>query len=229
MQSLGAMAPLRPKRLGLCLAIAVALVFTSARPAAAGTRVVKPVPTRKTSGKEKTGSRRSASSKSELGKHLAYSRLRIPALEATKSDKAKSDKAKVKARPPRVASKLVIDIGGEGRHPAAINVNPGFTTTTTGRAGRPIPNLVQGVGEKLPFPARAADTIIVENAPLRPETIAELARVIKPGGAVRLVHPSEYAAKVHQAAVRAIGERVHQRTADGVTTTVVAGSTSRPR
>src|SRR5436305_396403 len=40
-----------------------------------------------------------------------------------------------------------LDIGGEGRYPGAINVNPNTTTSTAGTAGRPIPNLVQATGE----------------------------------------------------------------------------------
>lgn len=100
-----------------------------------------------------------------------------------------------------------IDIGGEGRHARAINVNPLRTTTTTGTPGRPIPNLVVGHGERMPFADHVADLVTVENAPLRTDTIDEIARVLKPGGVVRLSHPADYAIRTgtHDAVAGALG------------------------
>jgi hypothetical protein len=115
-----------------------------------------------------------------------------------------------------------IDIGGEGRYPNAINVNPNTNTSTTGTAGRTIPNRVPGRGESLPFGARHADGISLENAPITAQTAAEIARVIKPGGSIRLVSPSDYAAVAHKRVIDAIsGCNVQQSTINGITTTTI--------
>ena len=104
-----------------------------------------------------------------------------------------------------------IDIGGEGRYPGAINVNPSTTTSTTGAAGRPIPNLVQATGERLPFATQSVDIITLENAPIRPATISEIARVIRPGGDIRLVGPATpEVLAAHQRIADAVGGRVFQ-------------------
>ena len=150
---------------------------------------------------------------------LRADRLLLPKAPSSPAKTSSAPKGKGKFR--RVAGKIVIDIGGEGAHKGAINLNPGLTTTTTGRPGQPIPNLVQGFAEKLPFASRSADRLIVESAPLRPGAAAEMARVIRPGGVVRLMHPSEYAAQSHKGVVQAIGGRMVQSTNDGVTTTVI--------
>jgi hypothetical protein len=115
-----------------------------------------------------------------------------------------------------------IDIGGEGRYPNAINVNPKTTTSTTGTAGRTIPNRVPGRGESLPFGARHADGISLENAPITAQTAVEIARVIKPGGSIRLVSPSDYAAAAHKRVIDSIsGCNVQQSTVNGITTTTI--------
>lgn len=107
-----------------------------------------------------------------------------------------------------------IDIGGEGRYPGAINVNPYAVTSTTGEPGRPIPNLVVGRGERLPIASGIADVISVESAPLRPGAAEEIARVLKPGGLVRLLHPGDYAVGqgIHDAVAGALGNPGSVRT-----------------
>jgi hypothetical protein len=85
------------------------------------------------------------------------------------------------------------------------------TTSTTGAAGRPIPNRVAGTGEKLPFGDRSVDIINLENAPIRPGTITEIARVIKPGGDIRLVGPATpEVLAAHQRVADAVGGKVFQ-------------------
>ena len=96
-----------------------------------------------------------------------------------------------------------VDIGGEGRYPGAINVNPAMVTSTTGEPGRPIPNLVLGRAEQLPFETGVVDYVTVESAPLRAGAADEIARVLAPGGTVRLHHPAGYA----------IGQGVHDAVA----------------
>lgn len=104
-----------------------------------------------------------------------------------------------------------IDVGGEGRNPGATNVNPSEVTTTTGSPGRPIPNRVAGTGENLPFPDRSVDIYSLENAPIRPGTISEIARVIKPGGDIRLVGPNvPEVIEAHQGVANAVGGTMYQ-------------------
>ena len=98
-----------------------------------------------------------------------------------------------------------LDIGGEGRYPGAINVNPMGLTSTTGAPGRPIPNLVVGRGEALPIADEVADLVTVESAPIREHAADEIARVLKPGGTVRLLHPAGYAAQTHGIVAAALG------------------------
>jgi hypothetical protein len=104
----------------------------------------------------------------------------------------------------------VIDIGGEGRHAGALNVNPSKVTSTTGAAGRPIPNHVPFDGKRLPFADQSVDVIHLENAPIRPETIAEIKRVLRLGGDVRLVGPEDVSAALHQQIAEAIGGKMFQ-------------------
>jgi len=108
--------------------------------------------------------------------------------------------------------RIVIDIGGEGRHADALNVNPFRVTTTTGAPGRPIPNHVPFDGKRLPFGDRSVDIIHLENSPIRPDTIAEIKRVLRPGGEIRLVGPEDVSASLHQQIADAVGGRVFQTT-----------------
>lgn len=107
---------------------------------------------------------------------------------------------------------LHLDIGGEGRYRGAINVNPAPMTSTTGTPGRRIPDLVVGRGEALPVAAAVADLVTVENAPLRAGAAEEIARVLKPGGIARLLHPADYAASAHDAVAGALGLQLAERT-----------------
>lgn len=99
----------------------------------------------------------------------------------------------------------LIDVGGEGRYANAINLNKGSLTTTTGVPGQPIPNLVNGLGQAMPFQSGVAGTIIAENTYLGGNVPAEMARVIQPGGSVILLSPAEYALAAHQAVIDAVG------------------------
>lgn len=114
-----------------------------------------------------------------------------------------------------------LDIGGEGRYPDAINVNSGMgggtpatsgpTPGGAGTAGRPIPNLVQARGERLPFANQSVDIITLQHAPIRPATVNEIARVIRPGGDIRLVGPNTpEVLAAHQQVANAVGGRVYQ-------------------
>lgn len=127
-----------------------------------------------------------------------------------------------------MAKPIHIDIGGEGRYPDAINLNPSPTTTTgIGMpVGSPIPNHVAGVGSHMPFPDDYADVITVESTPILPGTAEEIARVIQPGGRIRLYHPTDsstpYGHLAHDEVVREVGGRSYTYySPNGFTTTLI--------
>lgn len=88
---------------------------------------------------------------------------------------------------------IILDIGGEGRYVGAINLNPQPITSTTGEAGRIIPNWVPGMGIDIPFPKKVVDIIHLENAPINTDVMWEMQRVMRPRGEIHLSHPREYA------------------------------------
>jgi hypothetical protein len=83
---------------------------------------------------------------------------------------------------------LVLDIGGEGRHPAAWNLNPSPVRTIGPRRGDPIPRRLAGRADAIPLPSRSVDLVLVERTPLNREALQEIARVIVPGGQIILRH-----------------------------------------
>jgi len=157
-----------------------------------------------------------------FGAAAGWTRLRAP--RPTPTPRA-SNGSQVGLAPQR--GPVHIDIGGEGRYPGAINVNPNTTTSTTGTAGRPIPNLVQATGERLPFANQAAQIVTIENTPISQATASQVARVIRPGGEIRLVSPADYARTAHQRVIQAVpqGSTVTQTTVGtgdaAMTTTII--------
>lgn len=83
---------------------------------------------------------------------------------------------------------LSIDIGGEGRHAAAVNVNTRCCKTLGPEKGEPIPRLLCARADALPLASGSVAQIIVERTPLSPAALAEIARVIAPGGTIVLRH-----------------------------------------
>ena len=57
---------------------------------------------------------------------------------------------------------MILDIGGEGRHPEAWNLNPRSRKTVGKQRGELIPLLIQGRGESIPLADRTVDVLIVE-------------------------------------------------------------------
>jgi RHS repeat-associated protein len=115
---------------------------------------------------------------------------------------------------------VVVDIGGEGEHDRAINVNVrtfgtmnavelgGFIRkkdTKDKRISRLVlrPNCDGG----LPFRSKSVDKIFVEGSPLEKGTAAEIARIIRPGGQIELFHPVTAHGDPHQRMIDAIGDR----------------------
>lgn len=54
------------------------------------------------------------------------------------------------------ASSLLLDIGGEGSHSEAWNLNPSCVRTLGPRRGLPIPKLILGRAKTIPFPNQSA-------------------------------------------------------------------------
>ncbi len=61
---------------------------------------------------------------------------------------------------------ITLDIGGEGRHKAAINLNRNRRKTLGAGRGEPIPQLVVGRADAIPLADKSVDYIIVERTPL---------------------------------------------------------------
>ncbi len=87
--------------------------------------------------------------------------------------------------------KIHIDIGGEGHYPGANNLNPSSVGTSPPyvRPDKIIPEHVCGVGESIPASHSTVDLITVESTPMTTRTYSEIARVIRSGGEIRLLHP----------------------------------------
>lgn len=83
---------------------------------------------------------------------------------------------------------VILDIGGEGRHPEAWNLNPLAKCSLAPHRGEPIVRLIQARGESIPLATRSVDLVIVERTPLRPATLREIRRIVKPGAFVLLRH-----------------------------------------
>jgi hypothetical protein len=83
---------------------------------------------------------------------------------------------------------FVLDIGGEGRHARAWNLNPRPCKTLGARRGEPIPRRIPGRAEAIPLADASVDRIYLERTPLTPGGVREMARVIRPGGQVILRH-----------------------------------------
>ena len=97
---------------------------------------------------------------------------------------------------------LILDIGGEGRHPEAWNLNPRTKQTLAPRLGEPIARLIRARGERIPLAAESVDLVIVERTPLRPATLSEIRRVAKPGSLVLLRHADLPGLDPHRVALR---------------------------
>ena len=97
---------------------------------------------------------------------------------------------------------IVLDIGGEGKHPEAWNLNPSRIKTFGPDAGEPIPRLICGRADAIPFPEASVARILVERTPLRDSAIFEMLRVIQPRGAIVLRHVPISGRNRHARAIR---------------------------
>ncbi len=106
---------------------------------------------------------------------------------------------------------MILDIGGEGRHPEAWNLNPRCRKTVGKQRGELIPLLIQGRGESIPLPDRTVDVLIVERTPLRLATLTEMLRVARPSAMIVLRHAIAHQFDPHELAVQMLKGTVEQR------------------
>jgi hypothetical protein len=109
-------------------------------------------------------------------------------------------------------SLMILDIGGEGRHPEAWNLNPRTRKTLGPHRGEPIPRLIQGRGEFIPLADRTIDVLIVERTPLRRATLSEVLRVASPSAQIILRHANAHQRDPHHLAVQVLKGAVERRT-----------------
>ncbi|MBX3412496.1 MAG: methyltransferase domain-containing protein [Pirellulales bacterium] len=99
---------------------------------------------------------------------------------------------------------LAIDIGGEGRHAHAWNVNTAGTKTIGRERGEPIPRLIVAHASRLPFAKASVDEVFLERTPLTRAALLEIARVVRVGGRVVLRHVPYDDRDRHALAIRLI-------------------------
>ena len=112
---------------------------------------------------------------------------------------------------PREMFMLVLDIGGEGLHVNAWNLNPSPTKTHGLDRGAPIPRLILGRAEAIPIKNSSFDHIIVERTPLREDSLHEIARVISHPGTIVFRHALPPQLDPHRMAYSIIPGRIEQR------------------
>jgi hypothetical protein len=106
---------------------------------------------------------------------------------------------------------LVIDIGGEGRHVCAWNVNPSPFRTVGRYRGQPIPRWICGRADDIPLPCAVVDWLIVERTPVSKAALREFARVISPTGRITLRHAPLPWADRHALAKAILPGRIFER------------------
>jgi hypothetical protein len=99
---------------------------------------------------------------------------------------------------------VILDIGGEGRHRAAWNLNPRTHRTCGPRRGEPIPRLIHARGDRIPLADRSVDVLIVERTPLLRSTLDEIKRVARPSASVILRHALSGVTDPHRLALQVL-------------------------
>lgn len=110
-----------------------------------------------------------------------------------------------------IAGAFVLDVGGEGRHPAAWNLNQRRERSGASRANGPIPRLILARADAIPLARGAVDLAIVERTPLLVRALRELERVVKSGGAILLRHAITPAGDPHRVALRLLSGTADRR------------------
>jgi len=108
-------------------------------------------------------------------------------------------------------SPVVIDIGGEGRHREAWNINPRRFKTCGPERGQPIPRLIMARAQSIPLPDNCADEIIMERTPLSRCALDEIRRIAKPGAIVVLRHAQPFGIDPHRVAAEVLDGKSRRR------------------
>lgn len=95
---------------------------------------------------------------------------------------------------------IILDVGGEGRHPLAWNLNPSPVKTVGPQTGFPIPQLILGRADAIPLSAASVSVVIVERTPLQLPALREIWRVAAPGALIVLRHARPPWSDPHQLA-----------------------------
>lgn len=106
---------------------------------------------------------------------------------------------------------FTLDIGGEGRHREAWNLNPSPVKTRGPDRGKPIPQLILGRAEAIPLPDDSVDRVIVERTPMKRHALEEIERVISPRGTIILRHAVPPIIDPHRLAIQLLPGRIQQR------------------
>ena len=110
----------------------------------------------------------------------------------------------------REQNRIVLDIGGEGRHPEAWNLNSSHVKTIGQDRGMPIPHHIPGRADNIPLSDGSVDRIFVERTPLSVAALEEIARVIAPNGNIILRHVRPPTGDPHALAIRILPGRSNQ-------------------
>ena len=105
----------------------------------------------------------------------------------------------------------MLDIGGEGRHRLAWNLNPRALGTLGAVRGRPIPRLIRARGESIPLADKSVDVLIVERTPLTMALLLEMRRVAKSSSTAILRHAVTPLGDPHDRALAVLNGTVRQR------------------
>ena len=105
---------------------------------------------------------------------------------------------------------ITLDIGGEGRHPDAWNLNRSRYKTLGADRGGPIGRLIVGRGDAIPLADRSVERIIIERTPLSAAVVREIARVVAPRGTVELQHVPRAGRDRHRLACEILGGRARR-------------------
>ncbi|MEM9656858.1 MAG: hypothetical protein AAF961_00720, partial [Planctomycetota bacterium] len=95
---------------------------------------------------------------------------------------------------------FVLDIGGEGRHEEAWNLNPRALRTIGPRRGEPIARRIAGRAGAIPLADESVDRIVMERTPLTRAALVEMARVAKAQGTITLRHATSPSFDPHRLA-----------------------------
>jgi uncharacterized protein DUF4157 len=111
-------------------------------------------------------------------------------------------------------ARVHIDLFGEGRFPEAVNIGIEDRSTTTGKSGTRVPNLIyrrfdSRASNHLPIADHSADLVTSENGPIAmPGLAEEIVRIIAPGGTIVLYNP------VLDDQVPDVTEQIHRKVAE---------------